>query len=64
MDNLIGPQIPGQTNVHGTWNFSAPRHLRTHLDTLVSALDPSLTFPSINRVPAATGFVPSVLWTR
>ena len=64
MDNLIGPHIPGQTNVNDTLSFSAPRHLRTYLDTLVSALDPSLTFPSINRVPAATSFVPSVLWTR
>ena len=48
MDNLIGPQIPSQTNVNGTRNFSTPRHLRTHLDTLVSALDPSLTLPSTN----------------
>ena len=64
MDNLMGPQMPGQTNVNDTWNFSIPRHLCTHLDTFVSALDPSLTFPSINRVPEATGFVTSVLWTR
>ncbi len=39
MDNLIGSQMPGQTNVNDTWNFSGPRFLPAHLAALGAALD-------------------------
>ena len=48
MDNMMGPQMPGQTNVNDTWNFSGPPFLPAHLDTLAAAHGTSLTLPSTN----------------
>jgi len=48
MDNMMGPQMLGQTNVNDTWNFSGPRFLPAHLDTLAAAHGMSLTLPSTN----------------